>query len=165
VKYSAGASRRPASTVALRGSASLRVRAARIGWPALDPSPVIPINSGELAQSELFLVIFTDPERAEFLTLIDPLSALGNVHGLQGIFVPQSVDRDAAQSISNKLRSSGWAVPFTYPRLSGTYTQSLLGETPSSAYALLLTAEGRVLYRSERSRLGAFEGIRAAIGE
>ena len=139
----------------------------QIGTRLLDSrtESVRPLNSGELARADHFLVVFADPKRADFWALTDRLSALQSEYDLQEIFVPQSVDRGDTEAIKEMLQSNGWAVPFTYPRLSETYTRSLLGAAPASSYALLVTPEGRVRYRAVLTTPNVFDRIRAAIAE
>ena len=106
------------------------------------------LRSAELAQAKLFLCVFADPGTTEFRAVVDRLSEFESAGQLEMIFFPQSVERGELGSLVSRLEELSWSVPFSYPHLSENYTTSLLGASPALPTFLLVTSEGRVLYRS-----------------
>jgi hypothetical protein len=137
----------------------------QVGTRLVDPSTDegIPMKSTEIARARVFLCIFADPMDEDFPTLARDLASLADVDGLGVVLFPQSGASEDLQKIKELLRASDWEVPFGYPRLSENYTLSLLGERPRGPYALVLTPEGRVLYRSELGKIDALAEIRGSL--
>jgi len=137
----------------------------QVGTRLVDPSTdaAKPMQSADIAKSRVFLCVFADPLDEDFPALARELASLGDVEGLGFVLFPQTSDSEDLQAIRDRLRASDWEVPFGYPRLSESYTLSLLGETPTGPYALVVTPEGRVLYRSDLAKLDALAEIRGSL--
>lgn len=137
----------------------------QVGTRLVDPrtDEGVPMKSSEIARARVFLCIFADPLDDEFPALARELASLGDVEGLGFVLFPQTGDSEDLQAIKDRLRASDWEVPFGYPRLSENQTLSLLGEVPTGPYALIVTPEGRVLYRSNLAKLDALAEMRGSL--
>jgi hypothetical protein len=107
-----------------------------------------------------FLAVFADPGGADFQELAQALEPLAKREGLLTILFPQGGHPDPA--VFEKLRGTGWNVPFVYSHLTEPYTRSLLPEDAPRPALMLQTPEGRVLFQSGW-RVGAVTELRAAI--
>jgi hypothetical protein len=128
----------------------------------VDTSSATPVQySFERARRQRgFLAVFADPTAADFQALAKALEPLAKRDGLLTILFPQGEHPDPA--VFEKLRGTGWNVPFVYSHLTGPYTRSLLPEDAPRPALLLQTPEGRVLFQSGW-REGAVAELRAAI--
>ena len=122
-----------------------------------------PVSSNALAEASMFLCVFANPEEADFEPLVRELADLEEIEGLRTIFFPQALDRSQLAFVKEKLQALSWTVPFAYPHLSEGYTRSLIGAGAETPFALLVTPNGRVLYRSKLGDARALDGLRDAV--
>jgi hypothetical protein len=138
----------------------------RVGNSLVDPSsrPLRPYSLDEIAGASRYLCIFADPRAEDFPILARQLAALEGENGVRAVFFPQSLVRDEdLEFVHERLDESSWHVAFMYPRLSESYTLSLLGEIPEHPRALLISPEGRVLYEAEVGTAGRLDELRQAV--
>ena len=93
-----------------------------------------------------FLAVFADPGAAEFAQIAGALAPLAKRDGLLTILFPQGAHPDSA--VFEKVRDTGWNVPFVYSHLTEPYTRSLLPKDTQRPAVMLQTPEGRVLFQS-----------------
>ena len=138
----------------------------RVGNSLVDSAsrPLHPYSLDEIAGASRYLCIFANPLAEDFPTLARQLASLGGVVGVRTVFFPQSLGREEdLELVHQRLEELSWRVAFMYPRLSGNYTLSLLGEIPERPRALLLSPEGRVLRRAEIGTAAGLSELRQAV--
>jgi hypothetical protein len=123
---------------------------------------MLPYPTAELAKAKRFLCVFANPRDPEFEKRTRELAALADQPGLQMLFFPLSMRQDELTVVKEMLKRVSWLVPFAYPEAAEMHALTLLGAVPTSAQALLVTAEGRVLERASLSDPGAVDALRAA---
>ena len=130
----------------------------RVGNSLLDSSSesIRPYKLGEIAGASGYLCVFADPRADDFPILAQQLAVLEGMNGVRTVFFPQSVVREDAQFVHEGLGKLSWRVAYMYPRLSGNYTLSLLGEIPERPRAQLVSPEGRVIHQAE---IGTADGL------
>lgn len=137
---------------------------AQFGTQFLHPSTeeMVPYPTLELAKSDRFLCLFADPRDPGFDALARDLATLEDEPGLQLLLFPLKMKRDEVELVKDTLQAVRWSVPFAYPEASEVHARSLLGEIPGSAQALLVTGEGRLLYRAALPDRAALDALRTA---
>lgn len=125
--------------------------------------PMRPHRFSEIAGASGYLCIFADPRAETFPELARALPALDGLNGVRTLFFPQSVSADDEEFVHDRLDALSWRVPYLYPRLSASYTASLLDEEPDRPRALLLSPEGRVLHEASLEAVAEFGALREAI--
>jgi hypothetical protein len=135
------------------------------GTQFLDPTSeeLGPFPTPELSKSTRFLCVFARPSELTFPTLAGWLAPLRDVQGLQTLFFPLDMPRDAAEGVKVALGEVDWQVPFAYPQAAELHAQKLLGEVPARPMALLITDEGRLLLEVPVERGEVVEQLRAAV--
>ena len=108
------------------------------------PNPSAPIK-----MAEAILCVFADPEDAKLPRYAEQLRRFEGDLGLRTIFVPQAAGALDLEAVLETLQENEWPVPFTYPGASASFTELQLGEQPEGIVLMLVTPDGRVLYRSE----------------
>jgi hypothetical protein len=137
----------------------------RVGNSLVDSSsqPLRPHQLGKIAGASGYLCIFADPRAEDFPNLAQQLAALEGVNGVRAVFFPQSVVGEDLEFVHERLGTLSWHVPYMYPRLSGNYTLSLLGEIPERPRAMLISSEGRVLHEVEVGTAAGLSELRQAV--
>jgi hypothetical protein len=138
----------------------------RVGNSLVDSArrPLRPYSLDEIAGARRYLCIFADPRAEDFPSIARQLAALEGVNGVRIVFFPQSLVREEdLEFVHERLETLSWHVAFMYPRLSGNYTLSLLGELPERPAALLVSPEGRVLHRAEIGTAAELSELRQAV--
>ncbi len=137
----------------------------RVGNSLVDASssPLRPHTIGEIAGASAYLCVFADPRGAEFPLLARRLEELEGANGVRAVYFPQAVARDDLDFVHERLGSLSWRVPYMYPKLSASYTRSLLRETPERPRALLVSPEGRVLHEAEIGTEASLSELRQAL--
>jgi hypothetical protein len=107
-----------------------------------------------------FLCVFADPSAEGFPDLAVAMTALPHRAELLTILFPQGRKSDAA--VRERLRASGWKVPFVYQHLAEPYTRTLIGDAAVLPRISLLSPEGRLLFDREW-RPDTITALRAAI--
>jgi hypothetical protein len=122
-----------------------------IGPRLLDSrSPVVKaFEFKEAATHHVFLCVFADPWRKEFLEISTGLERLRARPDVLTILFPQSHRPDS--QVSGQLRAMQWTPPFVYAHLAEPYTHSLLDANTPLPAVLLQTGDGRVLYEGRFS--------------
>jgi hypothetical protein len=135
----------------------------RVGNSLVDSSsqPMRPYKLGEIAGASGYLCIFADPRAEDFPILSRQLAALEGVNGVRTVFFPQ-VPEDL-EFVHERLGTLSWHVAYMYPRLSGNYALSLLGEIPERPRAQLVSPEGRLLYEAEVGAAAGLSELRQAV--
>jgi hypothetical protein len=108
-----------------------------------------PLPSAQIKSADAILCIFADPRDPGFASLARDLMPLEGDLGIRTLFVPQGVGRDDMDLVMSILQHTEWRVPFTYPGAAADYTELLLDSAPVNPHGLLVTPDGRVLYRSD----------------
>ena len=126
---------------------------------------MVPYPTAELAKAQRFLCLFANPRDPRFEALARQLAKLNDPPGLQMLLFPLSMKQTELEDVKDTLKRVAWPVPFAYPEAAEMHARALLGDVPASAVALLVTAEGRVLDRETLSEVGAFDSIRASLGQ
>ena len=103
----------------------------------------------EAAAYRVFLCVFADPWRKEFLGISTALGRLRDRPDVLTILFPQSHRPDS--QVSGQLRAMQWTLPFVYAHLAEPYTHSLLDANTPLPAVLLQTGDGRVLYEGRFS--------------
>ncbi len=104
-----------------------------------------PFGLRTTAVHDRFLCVFADPGAEGFAELAQALAPLRNRSGLLTVLFAQGKHPDAR--LRDQLRSLEWPTPFVLDHLAEPYTPSLLGEGVQRPALLLVTREGRVLFR------------------
>jgi len=122
----------------------------QMGTRLVDSSGEVPgaLPSIVLDQAETFLCLFADPTAEDFPALARAASALDALDGVMLILFPQGLAGVDLATAHEKLRGASWQAPYAYPRLTPDHTRSLLGVDETPPYALVVTPEGRVLFRT-----------------
>jgi hypothetical protein len=133
-----------------------------------DPSgpTLIPVRYRQAADHRAFLCVFVEESGFDFVALATALAPLQDREGLLTVVFPQARGKD--RRIREELRDLGWTVPFAFDQFSEPYTLSLIGPDATLPTLLLVSPEGRELFRTEWQagalrRLG--EAIEAELGE
>lgn len=126
---------------------------------------LLPYPTAELAKADRFLCVFANPRDPGFAKLAEALAKWTDVPGLQMLFFPLAMKQDELEVVKDTLARSAWPAPFAYPEAAEMHARALLGDVPTSAEALLVTAEGRQLLRRSFSDPGTLDAIRAALGQ
>jgi hypothetical protein len=108
-----------------------------------------------------FLCVFADPDGEGFDALAAALAPLRDRHRVMTILFPQGGERPDPW-VWARLRKLGWTVPFLFDHLAEPYTRTLLDEPTPLPALLLVTSEGRVLYRA-RWKAGVEAEVGAAL--
>lgn len=101
---------------------------------------------------EPILCVFADPDADGFEALADELRGLSQRPGLHVVLFPLTQRKDA--KTIQRLREIGWQIPFVRTTYSAAYHRSLAGAQAPLPELMLLTQEGRLLYRG-----GPGEGV------
>ena len=126
---------------------------------------MLPYPTAELAKAQRFLCIFANPRDPSFEKLARQLAKLSDQPGLQMILFPLSMKPDELEVVKVTLKRVSWPVPFAYPAAAEMHAVALLGDVPTSAEALLVTADGRLLHRGTLSDAGSLDAIRASLAQ
>jgi hypothetical protein len=121
------------------------------------------LESVEIKDARAFLCVFADVQAASFPELARQLGAFASRSGLQTLFFPQGAEGVGTAQIRAELQHRGLPVPFSYPRLSESYTRALLRPGSELPYILLVTPEGRILYEAGPGRDQALAELDRAI--
>jgi hypothetical protein len=100
----------------------------------------------QLREVRGFLCVFADGDEEDIARLAEVLGTFRERPGLATILLPQGNHHDA--QVRERLRALNWTVPFVFDHLSELYTRTLLAEGTPLPALMLLTGEGRVLFRS-----------------
>ncbi len=126
---------------------------------------MVPYPTAELAKAQRFLCLFANPRDPGFEKLARALAKLSDPPGLQMLLFPLSMKQAELEDVKDTLKRVSWPVPFAYPEAAEMHALALLGDVPTSAEALLVTAEGRLLQRGMLSDAGSLDAIRASLGQ
>ncbi len=119
-----------------------------------------PLDFDLVFEPEAFLLVFVDPEAAEFEAIVRELSPLRERRGLMTVLVPEGVNPDPL--LRARLRALGWKVPFLMDHYAEGYTRALRGEGRPLPAVMLLTRNGRPLF-DEGWRAGVGAALEAAL--
>lgn len=120
-------------------------------------------KTGEIAGARAYLCIFADPRAEDFPVFAREIAALEGINGVRTVFFPQSVTREDLGFVHQLLGKLFWQVPFMYPRMSESYTLSLIDEIPERPQALLVSPEGRLIHRADLGLPSSFDELRQAV--
>lgn len=125
-----------------------------------------PFRFDRVAEQHAFLLVFADSAGPEFAGIARQLAPIAQRSGLLTVLFPQ----DAAGSdraVFERLHALEWRVPFMLKHLSVPYSKTLLPQALTLPAVLLLSAEGRIVYEADWSRVeiprlaGAIDGSSA----
>lgn len=137
----------------------------QMGTRLVDPSDDAPsaLPSLVLDRAETFLCLFADPSAEDFPALVRAVSALDAQDGVMAILFPQGLSEVDLATVHRQLRGLSWKAPYAYPRLTPDHTRALLGVDETPPHALVVTPEGRVLFRTALGDSRALSALRDAI--
>lgn len=127
---------------------------------------VSPVQTPRIAYAKRFLLVLADPRAPGFEEAAKTLAPLRETHpDLQILYFPIGLAHEAFAPVRDVLTRSGFMVPFAYPAAADVHARALFGRLPSSAEAVLISPEGRILERfpldapdlADRVRLAADE--------
>jgi hypothetical protein len=122
----------------------------QIGNRTVHPTaePMRAMKSAELAGRGAYLCVFADPTSDVFPEIARRLVRATADHDVLFVLFPEALGREDVPVVRKRLAEIEWPVPFMYPHLVEDYRQALLGDDVGIPALLVVTANGRVLYRS-----------------